>query len=126
MAKKASSSSSVLQQPLPANNLSSASTSTIAQVQEMKEFPSLEGRPLPTVHVNNASLGEIKLALDEAVKKVRYHIHILCAFMHQNIILTSTSFTIYLLLALYLNIWPHRSYPRNTSSHNRTRIPTPD
>lgn len=109
MAKKASSSSSVLQQPLTANNLSSqSSTATVAHVQEMKEFPSLEGRPLPTVHVNNASLGEIKLALDEAVKKVRYHIHILCAFMHQNIILTSTSFTICLLLALYFNYWPRR------------------
>jgi hypothetical protein len=82
MAKKASSSSSVLQQPLTDNNLSSQSTSTIAHIQEMKEFPSLEGRPLPTVHVNNASLGEIKLALDEAVKKVRYYIHILCPFMH--------------------------------------------
>jgi hypothetical protein len=96
MAKKASSSSSVLQQPLTANNLSSQSTSTIAHVQEMKEFPSLEGRPLPTVHVNNASLGEIKLALDEAVKKVRYHIHILCPCLHQNNILASTMSTTYL------------------------------
>jgi hypothetical protein len=95
MAKKASSSSSVLQQPLTANNLSSQSTSTIAHVQEMKEFPSLEGRPLPTVHVNNASLGEIKLALDEAVKKVRYYIYVLCPLLYQNSILISTSFTIY-------------------------------
>jgi hypothetical protein len=33
-------------------------------------FPSLEGRPLPTTIVNNSSLGEVKVALDDAVKKV--------------------------------------------------------
>jgi hypothetical protein len=70
MANKQPSSSSVLQQPLAASNVSSQVTSITAKVQEMHDFPSLQGRPLPTVHVNNASLGEIKLALDEAVKKV--------------------------------------------------------
>jgi hypothetical protein len=33
-------------------------------------FPTLEGRPLPTVHVNNANLTELKNACDDAVKKV--------------------------------------------------------
>lgn len=68
MAKKQSS-TAVLQQPL--GNLSSRASSTHNDMHEMKEFPSLEGRALPSVHVNNASLGEVKLALDEAVKKVR-------------------------------------------------------
>ncbi len=33
-------------------------------------FRSLQGRPLPTVHVNNANLTELKNACDDAVKKV--------------------------------------------------------
>lgn len=32
-------------------------------------FPSLEGRAMPTTTVNTSNLGEVKLALDEAVKK---------------------------------------------------------
>lgn len=33
-------------------------------------YPSLEGRALPTTTVNTSNLGEVKLAIDEAVKKV--------------------------------------------------------
>ena len=37
-------------------------------------FSDLEGKPLPTVLVNNASQSEMKTALDDAVKKV-FHNH---------------------------------------------------
>jgi hypothetical protein len=37
---------------------------------EPTSFPPLEGRTLPTVHVNNANLSELKNACDDVVKKV--------------------------------------------------------
>jgi hypothetical protein len=53
------------------SNLSSPSTEFQA---EFTEFSDLEGKPLPTVLVNNASQSEMKTALDDAVKKV-FHEH---------------------------------------------------